>query len=76
MPDHAPSYHNADRFVELERAMRLLPPEMEQVLVLRKVDGLSSKETAEVLGKSDSAVRKLYSRSVARLGSLMRESKG
>ena len=73
VPDAAPDYQDGDRFVKLERALRLLPPEMERVLVLRKVDGLSSKEAADVLGKSDAAVRKLYSRAVARLGALMKE---
>lgn len=73
--DREPTYQD-ERFVELERAMRLLPPEMERVLVLRRVDGLSSKEAAEVLGKSDAAVRKLYSRAVARLGTLMKEREG
>lgn len=70
LPEQAPTYQNGERFERLERAMRLLPPEMEQVL--RQVDGLSSKEAAQVLGKSDAALRKLYSRAVARLGTLMK----
>jgi len=74
LPDGAPEYEDGTRFDQLEHAMRLLPPDMERVLVLRKVDGLTSKEAAEVLGKSDEAVRKLYSRAVARLGALMKEA--
>ena len=76
LPDGAePTYHDGARFEQLERALRLLPPEMERVIVLRKVDGLTSKETAEALGKSDAAVRKLYSRAIARLGALMKEAR-
>ena len=33
----------------------------------RKVDGLSSQEAGAVLGKTDVAVRKLFSRAMARL---------
>ncbi len=70
-----PTYRDGERFERLERALRLLPPDQERVVILRRVDGLSSKEAAELLGKSEVAVRKLYSRAIARLGSLMGEEK-
>ena len=66
-PGTEPTYYDGDRFIKLEIALRSLPPEMERVVVLRKVDGLSSKEVAEILGKSDSAVRQTYSRALAKL---------
>lgn len=67
------SYLDAQRYEQLERCMESLPEEMREVLLLRKVDGFSSKEVAEALGKSDSAVRKVYSRALARLTALMME---
>lgn len=63
----APTYHDRDRLERLERGLALLPEEMRRVLVLRKVDGLSSKEAAEALGKSDAATRQLYARALTRL---------
>ena len=69
-----PTYLAGERFVKLESCMRRLPPEMARVLLLRKVDGLTSKEAAAVLKKSDEATRKLYSRALARLTLLMNES--
>lgn len=57
-------------YERLERAMAALPEESRRVLTLRRVEGLSSKEAAERLGKSDAAVRKLYSRALAQLAVL------
>ena len=62
------TYHDSSgRFERLERQIANLPEEMRQVLVLRAVDGLPSKQVAELLGKSDAAIRKIYSRAVAQL---------
>lgn len=69
-----PTYHDADRFLALERALARLPEEMRQVVVLRRVEGYSSKEVAEQLGKTDGAVRKIYSRAIARLTLWMGEA--
>lgn len=66
-------YHDGERYERLERALRALPEDLREVLLLRKLDGLSSKETAERLGKSDDAVRKTYSRALARLTLLVAE---
>jgi len=67
-----PQYFDGDRFERLERALRALPDDMQRIVVLRRVDGLSSKEAADALGKSDVAARKLYSRAIARLTELLR----
>ncbi len=69
----APAYHDGERFEKLEQGLGTLPEDMRQVLLLRKVDGLSSKEAAVAMGRSDAAVRKLYSRALARLTLLMGE---
>lgn len=68
-----PRYHDTARFERLERGLALLPEEMRRVLVLRKVDGLSSKEAAALLGKSDAATRQLYARALARLSAWFAE---
>ncbi len=62
-----PGYHDRTRFERLERGLALLPEEMRRVLVLRKVEGLSGKEAAAALGRSDAATRQLYARALARL---------
>ena len=72
---HSPQvYFDASgRFEGLEREIRRLPEEMRQVLILRTVDGLPSREVAKKIGKSDAAVRKIYSRAVAQLATHLGE---
>lgn len=74
-PGTGPTYFD-DRYGRLERALATLPGEMREVLVLRKMEGYASKEVAERLGKSDAAVRQLYSRGLARLATLMGAAEG
>ena len=74
--EDTPTYEDPETYGRLERCLSALPEEMREVLVLRKVEGLSSKEVATELGKSDAAVRKLYSRSLARLTALMAAGDG
>lgn len=62
-----PQYHDTERFGRLESALESLPDEMREVIVLRKVDGLPSRQVAVRMGRTDEAVRKLYSRAMARL---------
>lgn len=52
---------------QLQMALEELPEETREVLRLRYVDGLQTKEIAERLGKSDGAIRVLLTRSVQRL---------
>ncbi len=52
---------------ELWRCVNALSPEHRQVLLLRIVAGLSSRETAEVMGRTDVAVRSLQVRALAAL---------
>lgn len=58
--------------MRLEAAMARLPEDLREVIVLRKCEGYTSKEVAARIGKSDDAVRKLYSRAMARLVTEMR----
>jgi RNA polymerase sigma-70 factor (ECF subfamily) len=69
--EEEPRYHDGERFERLETAMQALPNDYRRVITLRKVDGLSSKDVAELLGKSDASVRKLYSRALAHLTLLL-----
>jgi RNA polymerase sigma factor (sigma-70 family) len=68
----APEYFDQG-YGRLEQAIARLPEESRTVLLLRRIDGLSSKEVAERLGKSDVAVRKIYSRALAQLALAARE---
>ena len=65
-----PSYSDP-RYERLERALQTLPPDMREIIRLRRFDGLSSQEVASRTGHSDDAVRKLFSRAMARLTLLL-----
>lgn len=67
----APGYHEAERYEALEQALDRLPSEMAELLVRRKLEGESYAEIAADLGKSEAALRKVYSRGLARLSLLM-----
>lgn len=69
-------YLDGPRYERLERALAALPDDMREILLLRKVDGLSSQEVAALQGKSDAAVRKASSRALARLTTLMSADAG
>jgi RNA polymerase sigma-70 factor (ECF subfamily) len=51
----------------LARALDTLKPEYREAIVLTKIEGLSYREIARRLGKSDEAVRKLVSRGMSML---------
>ena len=55
---------------ELAEAMDKLKPEYKEVIVLTKIEGLSYREIAHKLSKSDEAVRKLFTRAMAALTSI------
>ncbi len=68
-----PVYHDGQRFERLERCLHRMDEEMRQVLLLRKVEDLPSREVARIMDRTDAAVRKLYSRALARLTVMMSE---
>ena len=61
-------------YERLEKALAALPDDMREVILLRRVEELSSQETAVRMGKSDDAARKLYSRALARLALIVGEA--
>lgn len=65
--DEPPRFFDSERYERLERALEVLPEDMKQAILLRRFEGYSSGEAAVRMGKSDSAMRKLYSRALARL---------
>ena len=68
----APGYVDSARYERLERAMALLPENLREVILLRRIEGLSAGESATVLGTTEAAAAKLYARAMARLGTLAR----
>jgi RNA polymerase sigma-70 factor (ECF subfamily) len=52
---------------KLEQALDKLKPEYKQVVVLKRIEGLSHAEIAERLGKNTGAVRMLLARAMAAL---------
>ena len=60
-----------DRLVQ--QAILTLPEEIREVVLLRDYQGLSHEEIAEVVGASHAAVRKRYSRALARLAELLKD---
>ena len=73
--DNSPSavairHEQAARMAE---ALGRLPGDMQQVLLGRHMDGLSHAEIAQRLGRSEGAVRVLYTRALRRLRELFKE---
>jgi len=58
---------------EIRKAMTGLPPAQREAFSLRFVAGLSVSETAEVMGKSEGAVKTLQHEAVVKLRKMMRE---
>jgi len=59
-----------EEFDALEKAMDALSPELRDVIVLTRIEGLSYKAAGEKLGKSGDAVRRLVLRAMAALTSV------
>ena len=52
---------------ELLAAIRHLPPDRQQLLILKFVDGMSNAEIGEVMGRSEGAIKSLYYRTLLSL---------
>jgi RNA polymerase sigma-70 factor (ECF subfamily) len=59
------------RLGKMQAAIAELGSEAEQAIRLRYVDGLSTREIAEKLGKTDVAIRVMLSRSIKRLQEML-----
>ena len=57
----------------LLKALGALPPEQKDCLIMRFLQGMSIAETAQVLGRSDGAIKQLQLRGVRNLAKLMPE---
>lgn len=73
-PDADPAglVSRADELRAVLRAVHQLPEDRRQVILLRFVDGLSSREVGEVLGRSPGAVRVLLHRALRDLEARLR----
>ena len=56
---------------KLQQALESLPPESREALRLRYVEGLPTKEIAQIIGKTDGAVRVMLTRSLGKLQGLL-----
>ena len=56
-----------ENLTRLEKAIDQLKPDYREIIILTKIEGLSYKEIATRLGKSDEAVRKMVSRAIETL---------
>jgi RNA polymerase sigma-70 factor (ECF subfamily) len=52
---------------ELLVAIRRLPPDRQQLLILKLVEGMSNAEIGEVMGRSEGAIKSLYHRTLLSL---------
>jgi len=55
----------------LWRALQGLTEEQRQVIILKFIDGLSNTEVAQIMGKSEGAIKSLQHRALAALGRLL-----
>jgi len=56
---------------DTQRALRMLPAEQQEVLLLRFAEGLNLQETADLMNKSVSAIKSLQFRAVDRLRQIL-----
>jgi RNA polymerase sigma-70 factor (ECF subfamily) len=72
-PDSSPSQQAARReqSVLLAEALRELPSDYREVIVLRHLEGLTFPEVARRMGRSQDSVEKLWMRGLARLRKIM-----
>lgn len=63
----------AERERLVQEAIGRLPEQLREVVVLRDYEGLDHEAIAEIVGASGTAVRKRYSRALARLGEFLED---
>ena len=56
---------------EVHKAIRQLPPEQQQVVMLRYIEGFSGRDTAAAMDKSEEAIRVMLYRALKRLRRIM-----
>jgi RNA polymerase sigma-70 factor, ECF subfamily len=70
---HRDDYQRINDVTELEEAIRTLPPDLREVLVLRELEGLSYQELADLMGVEIETVTVMLSRSRQTLGRALTE---
>jgi len=65
LPEH--SLIHAEEKAQLLAAIRRLPPERQELLILKFVDRLSNAEIGQILGRSEGAIKSLYHRTLIAL---------
>lgn len=77
-PTPTPSEHAiaSEKLARIERALASMPPDYREVIVLARYVGLSHREIAAEMGRSELAVRTLLSRALARLAELLDDGRG
>ena len=61
-----PAY-SAEEQEQLRRALRQLPPERQQLIILKFVESLPNAEIGRVMGRSEGAIKSLYHRTLLAL---------
>lgn len=64
-PEHVAEQNDNAR--ALQEVVRHLPAERQQVLILKYVEGLTNAQIAQVMGRSESAIKSLYHRTLLEL---------
>jgi RNA polymerase sigma-70 factor, ECF subfamily len=70
---HRDDYQRINDVTELEEAIRTLPPDLREVLVLRELEGLSYQELADLMGVEIETVTVMLSRGRQTLGRALTE---
>lgn len=65
-----------ERFEVLQRAIRRLSADRQQLLILKFGDGLSNAAIGEIMGRSEGAIKSLYHRTLLALQDALREELG
>lgn len=83
---HPPSEHPESKLMQVEEedllltVMRSLPPDRQQLLILKFVEHLSNAEIGQIMNRSEGAVKSLYHRTLFglrdHLGGLIEENSG
>ena len=74
MTSPSQAFSRSQKELHLQEAVSSLPEEQRELLRLRFVEGLPTKEVADRLGKTDGAVRVLLTRTLSKLQELLSDS--
>lgn len=68
------AFSRGQKELRLQEAIGSLPEEQREILKLRFVDGLATKEIADRVGKTDGAIRVLLTRTLSKLQEMLSDS--